>query len=81
MARLATGWEHIEAVRKLLKPPRTADELRLSQSVLFAIGDQFEHEAARRVLRLWLADFLQACSRRSSPRRVMQSALKPRNGS
>ena len=33
MARPASGSEHIEAARKLLKTARTADELRLAQLV------------------------------------------------
>jgi transposase len=37
MARPASGWEHIEAARKLLKTARTADELRLAQAVLLPL--------------------------------------------
>ena len=37
MARLATGNEHIEAARLLLRSARTADELRLAQSVLLPL--------------------------------------------
>ena len=37
MARAASGSEHIEAARKLLKTARTADELRLAQSVLLPL--------------------------------------------
>ena len=37
MARPASGSEHIEAARKLLKTARTADELRLAQSVLLPL--------------------------------------------
>ena len=37
MARTASGAEHIEAARKLLKTARTADELRLAQSVLLPL--------------------------------------------
>ena len=37
MARPAGGSEHIEAARKLLKTARTADELRLAQSVLLPL--------------------------------------------
>lgn len=37
MARPASGSEHIEAARKLLKSARTADELRLAQAVLLPL--------------------------------------------
>jgi transposase len=37
MARTASGAEHIEAARKLLKTARTADDLRLAQSVLLPL--------------------------------------------
>jgi transposase len=37
MARPPSGQEHIEAARKLLKTARTADELRLAQSVLLPL--------------------------------------------
>ena len=37
MARTAGGSEHVEAARKLLKNARTADELRLAQSVLLPL--------------------------------------------
>jgi transposase len=37
MARIASGLEHIEAARKLLKTARTADDLRLAQSVLLPL--------------------------------------------
>lgn len=37
MARTASGVEHIEAARKLLKSARTADDLRLAQSVLLPL--------------------------------------------
>ena len=37
MARPASGSEHIEAARKLLRTARTADELRLAQSVLLPL--------------------------------------------
>ncbi len=37
MARNASGAEHIEAARKLLKTARTADDLRLAQSVLLPL--------------------------------------------
>ena len=37
MARPASGSEHIEAARKLLKTARTADELRLAQAVLLPL--------------------------------------------
>lgn len=37
MARTASGSEHIEAARKLLKTARTADELRQAQSVLLPL--------------------------------------------
>jgi dienelactone hydrolase len=37
MARNAGGAEHIEAARKLLKSARTADDLRLAQSVLLPL--------------------------------------------
>ena len=37
MARTASGLEHIEAARKLLKTARTADELRRAQSVLLSL--------------------------------------------
>ena len=37
MARTASGSEHVEAARKLLKSARTADELRLAQSVLLPL--------------------------------------------
>lgn len=37
MARKAGGKEHLEAARKLLKNARTADELRLAQSVLLPL--------------------------------------------
>lgn len=37
MARTASGAEHIEAARKLLKTARTADELRLAQAVLLPL--------------------------------------------
>ena len=37
MARSASGTEHIAAARKLLKTARTADELRLAQSVLLPL--------------------------------------------
>jgi transposase len=37
MARLAGGSEHIEAARQLLRTARTADELRLAQSVLLPL--------------------------------------------
>ena len=37
MARIASGIEHIEAARKLLKSARTADDLRLAQSVLLPL--------------------------------------------
>lgn len=37
MGRIASGLEHIEAARKLLKTARTADDLRLAQSVLLPL--------------------------------------------
>lgn len=37
MARPASGMEHLEAARKLLRTARTADELRLAQSVLLPL--------------------------------------------
>ena len=37
MARTASGAKHIEAARKLLKTARTADDLRLAQSVLLPL--------------------------------------------
>ena len=37
MARTASGVEHTEAARKLLKSARTADDLRLAQSVLLPL--------------------------------------------
>lgn len=37
MVRTASGQEHIEAARNLLKTARTADELRLAQSVLLRL--------------------------------------------
>ena len=37
MARTASGAQHIEAARKLLKAARTADDLRLAQSVLLPL--------------------------------------------
>lgn len=37
MARQASGKEHLEAARKLLKKARTADELRLAQAVLLPL--------------------------------------------
>ena len=37
MARTASGVEHIQAARKLLKSARTADDLRLAQSVLLPL--------------------------------------------
>jgi transposase len=37
MARTASGTEHIEAARKLLKTARTAEELRQAQSVLLPL--------------------------------------------
>ena len=37
MARTASGVEHIEAALKLLKSARTADDLRLAQSVLLPL--------------------------------------------
>lgn len=37
MVRTASGLEHIEAARKLLKAARTADALRLAQSVLLPL--------------------------------------------
>jgi transposase len=37
MARTASGSEHIESARKLLKSARTAEELRLAQSVLLPL--------------------------------------------
>ena len=37
MARTASGVEHIEAARKLLKSARTADDLRLAQSILLPL--------------------------------------------
>lgn len=37
MVRTASGSEHIEAARKLLKTARTANELRLAQSVLLPL--------------------------------------------
>ena len=37
MTRTASGMDHIEAARELLKKARTADELRLAQSVLLPL--------------------------------------------
>jgi hypothetical protein len=37
MVRTASGLEHIEAARKLLKAARSADELRLAQSILLPL--------------------------------------------
>jgi hypothetical protein len=37
MVRTASGLEHVEAARKLLKAARTADKLRLAQSVLLPL--------------------------------------------
>ena len=37
MARTASGVEHIEAARKLLKSARTTDDLRLAQPVLLPL--------------------------------------------
>ena len=37
MARTASGVEHIEAARKLLKSARTTGDLRLAQSVLLPL--------------------------------------------
>jgi len=37
MARTASGAQYIEAARKLLKAARTADDLRLAQSVLLPL--------------------------------------------
>ena len=37
MARTASGAQHIEAARKLVKAARTADDLRLAQSVLLPL--------------------------------------------
>ena len=47
MARTASGVEHIQAARKLLKSARTADDLRLAQSVLLPLAVGAEHRADR----------------------------------
>ena len=48
MARPVTGLDHLEAARALLKSAKTADELRLAQSVLLPLelGFSLEQTAA-----------------------------------
>ena len=41
MARLASGHEHLQAARDLLKSAKTADQLRLAQSVLLPLELNF----------------------------------------
>ena len=50
MARHASGSEHINAARELLKTARTADELRLAQSVLLPLELGLSIEQTARVI-------------------------------